>query len=119
VFTDQKGRPTGDQVFTYRPTCGSAIDRAARRQRDAYLHEGLGLRRRRHKVILIGPQFGGPHWPKAAAYNEGRREGQPGREGWVFAAIRRLRRVPTGRNFVFGAGARWCSAWRSCGPTIA
>jgi len=117
IFTDQKGRPDRPiRVFTYRPkqcdtTCPIVIVLHGAK-RDAYPYmKHWGSIADEHKVIVIGPQFEARHWPKAAAYNEGDVKAQPGREGWVFAAIEHLfDEVRDGQKdyvlFGHGAGAQ-------------
>jgi pimeloyl-ACP methyl ester carboxylesterase len=117
VFTDQKGRPDRPiRVFTYRPkqcdtTCPIVIVLHGTK-RDAYPYmKHWGSIADEHKLIVIGPQFEARHWPKAAAYNEGDVKAQPGREGWVFAAIEHLfDEVRDGQKdyvlFGHGAGAQ-------------
>jgi poly(3-hydroxybutyrate) depolymerase len=117
VFTDQKGRPDRPiRVFTYRPkrcdsTCPILIVlHGARRDAYPYMKEWSSVADD-HNVILVGPQFEDRHWPGAAAYNEGDVKGQPGREGWVFAAIEHLfDEVRDGQKdyvlFGHGAGAQ-------------
>ena len=96
VFTDQKGRPDRPiRVFTYRPracdtTCPIMIVlHGAKRDAYPYMKDWASVADD-HKLILIGPQFEERHWPGAAAYNEGDVKAQPGREGWVFAAIEQV-----------------------------
>jgi pimeloyl-ACP methyl ester carboxylesterase len=117
VFTDSKGRPDRPlRVFTYRPkqcdtTCPIVIVLHGAK-RDAYPYmKHWGSIADEHKLIVIGPQFEARHWPKAAAYNEGDVKGQPGREGWAFAAIEHLfDEVRDGQKdyvlFGHGAGAQ-------------
>jgi pimeloyl-ACP methyl ester carboxylesterase len=117
VFTDQKGRPDRPiRVFTYRPkacdtTCPILIVlHGAKRDAYPYMKDWASVADD-HKVILLGPQFEERHWPKAAAYNEGDLKQQPGREGWVFAAIEHLfDEVRDGQKdyvlFGHGAGAQ-------------
>jgi pimeloyl-ACP methyl ester carboxylesterase len=117
VFTDQKGRPDRPiRVFTYRPkqcdtTCPIVIVLHGAK-RDAYPYmKHWGSIADERKVIVIGPQFEQRHWPKAAAYNAGDVKDQPGREGWVFAAIEHLfDEVRDGQKdyvlFGHGAGAQ-------------
>lgn len=117
VFTDQKGRPDRPiRVFTYRPkACDSTcpiliVLHGAKRDAYPYMKEWASVADD-HKVILIGPQFEDRHWPKAAAYNEGDVKAQPGREGWVFAAIEHIfDEVRDGQKdyvlFGHGAGAQ-------------
>lgn len=117
VFTDQKGRPDRPiRVFTYRAkacdtTCPIVIVLHGAK-RDAYPYmKTWGSIADEHKLIIIGPQFEQRHWPKAAAYNAGDVKDQPGREGWVFAAIERLfDEVRDGQKdyvlFGHGAGAQ-------------
>ena len=114
VFTDQKGRPDRPiRVFTYRPkACDSTcpiliVLHGAKRDAYPYMKEWASVADD-HKVILVGPQFEDRHWPKAAAYNEGDVKGQPGKEGWVFAAIEHLfDEVRDGQKdyVIFGHGA--------------
>jgi hypothetical protein len=114
VFTDPKGRPDRPiRVFTYRPkacdtTCPILIVlHGAKRDAYPYMKDWASVADD-HKVILIGPQFEERHWPKAAAYNEGDVKAQPGREGWVFAAIEHVfDEVRDGQKdyVIFGHGA--------------
>jgi len=117
VFADQKGRPDRPiRVFTYRPkqcdtTCPIVIVLHGAK-RDAYPYmKHWGSIADERKVIVIGPQFEARHWPKAAGYNAGDVKDQPGREGWVFAAIEHLfDEVRDGQKdyvlFGHGAGAQ-------------
>ena len=117
VFTDQKGRPDRPiRVFTYRPkqcdtTCPIVIVLHGAK-RDAYPYmKDWGAIADERKVIVIGPQFEARHWAKAAGYNAGDVKDQPGREGWVFAAIEHLfDEVRDGQKdyvlFGHGAGAQ-------------
>ena len=117
VYTDAKGRPDRPiRVFTYRAkqcdeNCPIVIVLHGAK-RDAYPYmKHWGAIADEHKLIVIGPQFEDRHWPKAAAYNEGDVKAQPGREGWVFAAIEHLfDEVRAGQKdyvlFGHGAGAQ-------------
>lgn len=117
VFTDQKGRPDRPiRVFTYRAkacdtTCPIVIVLHGAK-RDAYPYmKTWGAIADEHKLIVIGPQFEARHWPKAAGYNAGDVKDQPGREGWVFAAIEHIfDEVRDGQKdyvlFGHGAGAQ-------------
>ena len=117
VYTDAKGRPDRPiRVFTYRAkacdeTCPIVIVLHGTK-RDAYPYmKYWGAIADEHKLIVIGPQFEDRHWPRAAAYNEGDVKAQPGREGWVFAAIEHLfDEVRAGQKdyvlFGHGAGAQ-------------
>ena len=117
IFTDQKGRPDRPiRVFTYRAkACDEKcpiviVLHGAKRDAFPYMKH-WGAIADEHKLIVIGPQFEDRHWPKAAAYNEGDVKAQPGREGWVFAAIEHLfDEVNAGQKdyvlFGHGAGAQ-------------
>jgi pimeloyl-ACP methyl ester carboxylesterase len=117
MYTDAKGRPDRPiRVFTYRAKqCDSKCPIVIvlhGAKRDAYPYmKYWGSIADEHKLIVIGPQFEAKHWPKAAGYNEGDVKAQPGREGWVFAAIEHLfDEVRDGQNdyvlFGHGAGAQ-------------
>ena len=81
VFTDAKGRPDRPiRVYTYRPrkcdtTCPIMFVMAGEK-RNAYDYLAhWELAADRHGFMLAAPEFARDRWPKAAAYNLGKRQG--------------------------------------------